>query len=581
MSEDIKYGELPIGNTAMAACDSEYFMKFAPAFIESVTHHGCCNVHVHVANPTDEVFALASFLASSSSLKTTFTFSEHEWLNEKTDEERRAFYAALRFLVAPWILQTAGRLMILDIDSIAMTRIPFNSNDDLIIGYYPRESLPGTVGWEAEGTKVAAGAVYLHKDAQDVANAIADVLQKLPLRWFNDQIALSKVIEQIPEKHRWTFDSKMLDWDFSIGSVIWTGKGNRKYENESYVSVQNGLTQRIMKRVNDCDVIMFAPRLDIPFKKMDLVLEGQTREPIRTHWHNFANIKIMDAKKAFALLAPRWMFNEKVLQYLPKDALKFVPHVERKEWGGDENTWFYMQTVFPWLFTADIDGWAGGAKYIETYDPNRPVDSTTYESMKTILGEGKFGHLQSNTVPWDLIDDEYIIVPLQLPHDETIKYHSDFSVEHFVEQLCKMAKENPEMPQLVFKGHPINLASMEPLKKIIEDNGQLYIANANFNELVKKATAMFVLNGGSGQEAMLHGIPVATFGRCDYSMAVVNGDIENPYEAWKAIEDLDHAEMMDNYYRWFDWYVNDICIDASGASVAERVELKKAQDGVS
>jgi len=107
----------------------------------------------------------------------------------------------------------------------------------------------------------------------------------------------------------------------------------------------------------------------------------------------------------------------------------------------------------------------------------------------------------------------------------------------------------------------VNLASMQPLKEIIERHKQLYVADANFNELVRKAQAMFVLNGGSGQEAMLHEIPVACFGRCDYAPAVINGDIKNPYGAWEEIQNDNWVKRIALYKQWFDWYINDICID--------------------
>jgi capsule polysaccharide modification protein KpsS len=185
--------------------------------------------------------------------------------------------------------------------------------------------------------------------------------------------------------------------------------------------------------------------------------------------------------------------------------------------------------------------------------------------MKEKLGAGKFGHLQSDKTPWHLINkDNYIIVPLQLPHDETIKYHSDFSVEHFVTQLCHMAN-TWDGPQIVFKGHPVNFGSMAPLKNIIEGgfNNVLYVADANFNELVKNAQAMFVLNGGSGQEAMLHGIPVVCFGRCDYAPAVIQGDIDDPDQAFKTMMYDDHVERIEMYKRWYDWYVNKVVIDVN------------------
>lgn len=548
-----RYGEVPQGKVFFAACDAKYFKKFAPAFVSSIGSNSSTNIHIHVVNPDDEVFALACYLNSRVSQHVTYTFEDTD-LSEYNDEQKRALYASLRFLVAPFLLSHADQLLILDIDCMVMENFEF---PDKPVGYFPREPLPGTVGWEAEGTKCAAGCVFFDRSALNVCDAISKTLDGLDLKWFNDQIALNHVMSQVPQDFVHKFDGEFMDWEFKEGTAIWTGKGPRKYDNEKYVDMQNKFTDSIM--TCDTDKVILAPRLDIPFKQFDFVKAGQVNEPIRKHWHNFIDKKVVEGY--YKVSSPRWMFNAKIEKYFPS-AQFLVPHVEQHNWGGGHRSYFYMQTVFPELFTVDPLGWAGGAQYISSFDPEAEYDDTAFMQMKKRLGEGKFGHLQSDKTPWHLIDDEYIVVPLQLPHDETIKYHSDFSVEHFVTQLCHMAN-TWDGPQLVFKGHPVNFASMAPLKDIIEGgfNNVLYVADANFNELVKNANAMFVLNGGSGQEAMLHEIPVACFGRCDYAPAVINGDIDNPDYAWEDINLDDWDKRLEMYKRWYDWYINEICFD--------------------
>ena len=547
------YGEVPSTPVIMAGCDSKYFMKFAPAFVESIRQNvtGNVGVHIHVINPTDEVMALATYLNSITHHPVTYTFQDQD-LSEYASEQIRALYASIRFLVAPHILQHAEKLLILDIDCMVMEDFEFPNK---AVGYFPRDPLPGTVGWEAEGTKCAAGCVYFHKNAMNVCSSIAETLGGLELKWFNDQIALNHWMSQVPEERVHKFDGNFMDWEFLKGTTIWTGKGPRKYDNKDYVNKQNYYTDRAFE--SRSDKVILAPRLDVPFKRFSIVKKGMVNEPIREHWKNF-----IDQKVYYKAESPRWTFNSNVEKYF-SNAEFLVPHVEQHNWGGGHRTYYYMQTVFPELFTVDSLGWAGGASYIDTFDPEAEYDDTAFMQMKKRLGQGKFGHLQSDKTPWHLIDDQYIIVPLQLPHDETIKYHSDFSVEHFVTELCHMAN-TWDGPQLVFKGHPVNFGAMAPLKDIVEGgfNNVLYVADANFNELVKKANAMFVLNGGSGQEAMLHEIPVACFGRCDYSPAVINGDIGFPERAWEDINLDDWDRRLEMYKRWYDWYLK-ICIDTN------------------
>ena len=561
-----RYGEVPLEPVVFAACDAKYFMKFAPAFVESISQNTNHATHIHVTNPTDEVFALASYLTTRG--KVTYTFDDAD-LSQYTAEQTRALYASMRFLVAPFLLQHAKQLMILDIDCMVMENFEFPTKP---VGYFPREPLPGTVGWEAEGTKCAAGCVYFHSDAQNVCNAVAETLGGLELKWFNDQIALNHVMSQVPEEHVHKFDGNFMDWEFKDGTTIWTGKGPRKYDNVRYVEMQNKYGDYAMNYDNETyiDKVILAPRLDVPFKKFSIVHKNCVNEPIREHWKNFIEQKV--AEGYHKVEAPRWMFNSGIEKYFPNCQI-LVPHVEQHNWGGGHRTYFYMQTVFPWLFTVDPLGWAGGAQYIASFDPEAEYDATAYHKMQEYIRKGsKFQHLQSKTTDWGTIDKGYyIIVPLQLPHDETIKYHSDFSVEEFVTRICEWVVETEDAPEVVFKGHPVNLKSMQPLKEIVEkfraDGNQrvkdslTYIEQGNFHELVEHSIGMFVLNGGSGQEAMLMEKPVVCFGRCDYAPAVVQGDIKDVDQAYNDMMFDDVGERKQMYERWYDWYVNQICID--------------------
>ena len=35
------------------------------------------------------------------------------------------------------------------------------------------------------------------------------------------------------------FDNDFMDWEFREGTVIWTGKGSRKFDNPTYVNAKN------------------------------------------------------------------------------------------------------------------------------------------------------------------------------------------------------------------------------------------------------------------------------------------------------------------------------------------------------
>jgi hypothetical protein len=574
------YGEFPTRPVIFAACDSVYFDKFAGSFVESAARQGL-DIHIHVVNPTENTCALAVQMNALVETQVTYSFHDVDLKSEPfqstekvmnaVSDKIRTYYACVRFMLLPHILKAAGKVLTVDIDCLVMNKFEF---PERAVAYFPRDPLPGTTGWEAEGTRVAAGAFYLDNRAQDVADFIADYLKKAPLKWFVDQIALSEAVKRVPPTQIETYSSKFMDWEFKEGTTIWTGKGPRKYENKTYVDMQNKFYLQMLSRLYQYKKVICKPRLDIPFK-VCLATRGMMKEPIRKHWKNF--VDTMTDKQTLVMESPRWMFIPMIQDRFPSGTKFYVPHVEKHNWGGREGTTFYyMQTVFPWLFTADEEGWAGGAKYIETFDPEAEFNEQPFLKLqKYIAGGSKFQHLQSKTTDWTGINkDNFIVVPLQLPHDETIKYHSDISCEEFVTALCEFADNYAGCPQLVFKGHPVNLKSMEPLKAIIKNYKNVhYTAQGNFHDLVRAAQGMWVLNGGSGQEAMLLEKPVACFARCDYAPAVIQGDIKDmgtmwnkffPLVASKSIEGNPvWEERLDMYKRWYDWYLNKIVIDTT------------------
>jgi len=145
------------------------------------------------------------------------------------------------------------------------------------------------------------------------------------------------------------------------------------------------------------------------------------------------------------------------------------------------------------------------------------------------------------------------LIPLQLPHDETIKWHSDFSAEQFVENLCKWGQDQ-SIP-LVFKGHPVNLAAMKPLKAIIEKYSNCYYTSeGNFQQMLEEAECVYVQNGGSGQEAMLLDKKVVVFADAEYNAAVIQGDINNLGGTWANLQQDDFEVRKQMYRRWYDWY---------------------------
>lgn len=225
------YGELPTYPVIFAACDPNYFKEHAPSLIYSCDDVGK-DVHIHVCNPTQETYDIANIINTDTNIKLTFSYNDHP----DQGREMRAYYASLRFFVLPTLLQVAKKVLVVDVDCMFMHDFEF---PETATGYFPREPLNSGNEWEREGTRVAAGAVYMDDTAINIALAVADRISKGPMQWFIDQVALSEIFNMVDEKYITKFDSQFMDWEFLDNTIIWTGKGPRKYDNPKYVEAKN------------------------------------------------------------------------------------------------------------------------------------------------------------------------------------------------------------------------------------------------------------------------------------------------------------------------------------------------------
>ncbi len=128
-------GERPIGDVIFASCDSVYFNNFGIPLLYSANEHGN-DLHIHIMNPTYEDIVLAQNLKNE--MKVNFTYSY-----EQTPANVREYYSCNRFMVAPYFLETADRILIIDTDCLIMQKLEF---PDAELGLFLRDPIPGTVG---------------------------------------------------------------------------------------------------------------------------------------------------------------------------------------------------------------------------------------------------------------------------------------------------------------------------------------------------------------------------------------------------------------------------------------------------
>ena len=312
-------------------------------------------------------------------------------------------------------------------------------------------------------------------------------------------------------------------------------------------------------------VLILKPRLDLPFKRFGLELRKNHIEPIRVHWQNFIDklheYHIMRHDKVLVIEEQRWKFDNGYVTYFAPD-IAYVPHTSKEQFKGDTKCRYYMQTVFPWLFTIDKEGWGGNASHAKSGWEVAPDEDRTFNLFKESAdrGESKFDQPIGNFV--NNIGD-YIFVPLQLPHDETIKYHSGLKVVTWAVRLMEWAYDN--RINLIFKNHPINPGSLEDVRQFTKrmDNCHFIDHEINIHSLFKQAKAVYVINSGSAKEAMLHDVPIVRFGRADYNHAVIEGDLKDLDRTWKKVQNLSKETMKENYRTFYNWFINRICYDST------------------
>lgn len=227
--------------------------------------------------------------------------------------------------------------------------------------------------------------------------------------------------------------------------------------------------------------------------------------------------------------------NPLVLDYdsLSYDKRIYHHKCKRDEPSGDL---FTMQMHMRYLFTLDSNGWGadhssypyGMSSFAnELEEVSRDFCKDLSESLLN-SGESKCPQVQVT----DMTPDRFILVPVQIPRDYTIKYHSPITVKYFIESIQAWAVETEN--HVCFKMHPFNKMDLD-LHQIIDQSAEssryIHKVEGNIHELIKRASGLFVINSGTGFESLVHGKPVATFGTCDYNLVSHNADIRRLDEA--------------------------------------------------
>lgn len=262
------------------------------------------------------------------------------------------------------------------------------------------------------------------------------------------------------------------------------------------------------------------PRLDCSFKKGAvpategpplnnvLALFGTFLDNLETHFQS-QGWEVVNDKR------PLWQFELDEIQRSARTFdLVLFPHKLAKQFPIGPNALYYKTTPIPEFLTVDHQGWGASLSFLPAKPEASPQAEAFYDELqqRVTTNQSVFAQPAQAALP----DSDYLLFVCQVPHDETIIFHSDVKVEEALAAVIAYANAKGE--KLIVKGHPANRKAMAQFKAMTEESKTgIWVDDVSIHSCLAGARRVFMVNSGVGIEAMLHGKTVTHFGRAEYS----------------------------------------------------------------
>lgn len=234
---------------------------------------------------------------------------------------------------------------------------------------------------------------------------------------------------------------------------------------------------------------------------------------------------------------------------------------------------FWMQLHCRELFTIDSQGWGTDHSGNKLFNPEEidqdEAKAFCKQTSSKMLESGSSKCIQPSYT--DETPRSFILVPVQIPRDYTIKHHSPITVKYFIESIQAWAIETET--QVCFKMHPHNKHDSDLHNAVDEAQASskfVHKVEGNIHELINRSNGLFVINSGTGFESLIHGKPVATFGDCDYNLVTWNADLRRLEEAREFLYSY-KEEYQKLAYKYVWWYWHRHAYDVNAPDTKERL----------
>ncbi|HET8709850.1 MAG TPA: hypothetical protein VFM32_00635 [Spongiibacteraceae bacterium] len=342
-------------------------------------------------------------------------------------------------------------------------------------------------------------------------------------------------------------------------------------------------------------VALIVPRLDLPWNRStDRSIAPPTLKEdvldLRLHWKRFS-VLLANAMERAGLTVD--------IHELPTDeidcnkvdnlgaTLALIPHRCHLDYTpGKTPVLFYMQEYFQWLFIVDHRGWSAAASCYPICSTSLPADcGDSFKYYRTLLLDGKLGSkfaqspsrnrrqlMAEGSIPSTrrLIGPNrgrpYIFFPLQIPHDQSIRYFSDLAEIDIVESIVTWARKNDIA--VVMKPHPANRKSMATFEQYV-DNQNIFWSEANIYDLIHHSVGVYTVNSGVGLEALLHLKPVVTFGKVEYDCVTFKAGLDTLDEAWNYCQTSTTEVLERHYSQFLNWFLGCYAVDMTRPDYAQ------------
>lgn len=547
-----------------SCCDGRYFDLYADVFLASIDKNSPgSKVVLCILNPLegfeDKIKLLSERLTATTIEVRVFDVD----LKDKTEDERKAFYANYRFVsLADYLKDNRNQIetLFFDIDTLVKKDLApvLNQYGNSDIALHTR------LDRKLTSRKTMAGAIFFSAQKKNVSQFIQALGKKVKEKifaWYWDQETLYSQLCTHRKKTKLAhLEQNCVDWEFNDDSIVWTGKGPRKDEDEKYNAYASELREYIsQKQAERCVLI---PKIDDGFKegtsnKLKSMLKRR-RDPVRLYWHYMgklvADMLRSQGKTVDVIVRPNWQYDAEFIGDLSYKTI-YVPHKNTHQIK-DERCCFYMQEIYPPFFTIDEKGWAASSSYYGSQEWDKSCDQDKIDTFIAKTKAEKYTkHKQSNGS--EDVRDYDVFFPLQLPHDETIKYHSRFAFEDIVAYVMKWASENKV--RVLIKKHPYDMSAGYLSNLDLSDGGQYVqiVEDGNVHDYMNNAKAIFTANSGVGFEALLYNKPVINFADAIYDVVTFKADIEKDdlSSVYETALGTDSKTLDERYKRFISWYL--------------------------